>query len=53
MTFVRTNLGRHVRRRCSEEGRPWVPCTGHGRESLRRAIETAVEIGCLRKSTRA
>jgi hypothetical protein len=45
MTFVRTNLGRHVRRRCSDEGRPWVSCTGHGRESLRRAIARAVEVG--------
>lgn len=44
MSFVRTLLGRRVRRAAGERGVPWVPCTGHGRESLRRALEHAVEV---------
>jgi tetratricopeptide (TPR) repeat protein len=42
MRFVRTMLGRAVRASCSEHGVPWIPCTGHGRESLLGAIEQAV-----------
>jgi hypothetical protein len=42
MKFVRTMLGQKVRALCSEYRRPWVACTGHGRESLVRSIERAV-----------
>ncbi|MCH8510986.1 MAG: hypothetical protein LAT83_04975 [Kiritimatiellae bacterium] len=35
--LVRTQFGRHVRREC--DGRhPWTPCTGRGRDSIRRSI---------------
>jgi hypothetical protein len=44
MPYVRTNLGRHLRREVSERELPWIPCTGKGRDSLVRAIERAVEV---------
>lgn len=44
MTFVRTNLGRWVRRTAGEHGLPWISCTGHGRASLERAIDRAVTV---------
>jgi hypothetical protein len=43
MRFVRTLLGMHIRRMCGEAGIPWVPCTGHGRDSMKNAIAKAVE----------
>jgi len=42
MRFVRTQFGRTVRRRCSEQGLRWHACTGHGRDSIRTAIEAAI-----------
>jgi len=44
MRFVPTMLGRALRRLCGEHGRPWVACTGHGRDSMLRAIERAVAL---------
>jgi hypothetical protein len=44
LTLVRTNLGRTVRRRVGEAAIPWVPCTGHGQQSLQRALTRAVEV---------
>lgn len=44
MTFVRTLLGRRLRRSAGEAGLPWVACTGHGRASMERAIGRAVEV---------
>lgn len=42
MTFVRTMLGRRLRRSAGERGVPWRACTGHGRDSIMRAIDRAV-----------
>lgn len=39
MRFNRTQFGRHVRRLAG--GKLWFPCTGHGRDSLIRAIDRA------------
>ncbi|MGH9152541.1 MAG: hypothetical protein ACRD03_09125 [Acidimicrobiales bacterium] len=44
MRFVRTNLGRHLRRISSSAGIPWVACTGHGKASLMASIEEAVGV---------
>lgn len=44
MPLVRTNLGRRLRRGVGEMGKPWVPCTGRGRDSIQRAIERAVDV---------
>jgi tetratricopeptide (TPR) repeat protein len=44
MQFVRTNLGRRIRRTCGQHDLPWVPCTGHGRDSICRAIERAAQL---------
>jgi hypothetical protein len=44
MTFVRTNLGRWVRRTAGEHGLPWISCAGHGKASMARAIDRAVQI---------
>ncbi len=38
--FVRTTFGRNLRAACGGET-PWYPCTGHGRDSLYRAITRA------------
>jgi hypothetical protein len=41
MRFVRTQFGREARRVCSESGLRWFACTGHGRDSIRAAIDAA------------
>jgi hypothetical protein len=48
MPFVRTELGRAVRRLCSEFGIPWVACTGKGYDSMERALRTALELAAER-----
>jgi len=48
MPFVRTELGRAVRRLCSEFGVPWVACTGKGYDSMERAIRTALQLAAER-----
>jgi len=53
MRFVRTQLGREMRRMASRYDLPWVACSGHGRESLRRSIESAVRAAWKRERTRA
>jgi hypothetical protein len=50
LQFIRTELGRTMRRLAREHGIPWVPCTGHGRRSLERSIETAVAVAAKRAS---
>ncbi|MGE3630497.1 MAG: hypothetical protein AB7P00_11310 [Sandaracinaceae bacterium] len=42
MRYVRTSLGRAVRKLCGELDIPWVACTGSGRASMVRAIEQAI-----------
>jgi tetratricopeptide (TPR) repeat protein len=42
MRYVRTMLGKALRKRCGELEIPWVACTGSGRASMLRAIEQAV-----------
>lgn len=42
MRYVRTMLGRSIRKRASELEIPWVACTGSGRASMLRAIEQAI-----------
>jgi len=44
MKFVRTKLGEEVRRLASEQDIPWIPCTGHGMTSVRRAILKAATV---------
>jgi hypothetical protein len=44
MTFVRTHLGRLIRRTAGEHGLAWISCTGHGRDSLERALHRAVAV---------
>ena len=44
MKFVRTIFGEKVRKFASEHDRPWIPCTGHGLSSVKRAIEAAVVV---------
>lgn len=41
MRFVRTQLGRALRKHCGKRGIRWYACTGHGLASIRRAIEIA------------
>ena len=44
MPWVRTNFGRRVRKDCSTNHIPWVPCTSRGLTSSFRAIEYAVNL---------
>ncbi|HVE47478.1 MAG TPA: hypothetical protein VNA57_12130 [Acidimicrobiales bacterium] len=44
MPYVRTLLGRRVRKTAGEAGLPWVACTAHGRDGLLRAIERAIAV---------
>lgn len=50
MTFVRTTLGRRLRRSAGEARLPWVACTGHGRASMERAIDRAVALSRLQSA---
>ncbi|HEY7062135.1 MAG TPA: hypothetical protein VII06_11695 [Chloroflexota bacterium] len=42
MPFVRTQLGRALRRLASDFAIPWVPCTGKGYDSMERALRVAI-----------
>ncbi len=44
MTYMRTTLGRHLRKIASERGIPWVSCTGQGETSITRAIKEAIRV---------
>lgn len=46
--LVRTQFGRHVRKTC-DANTPWFPCTGRGRESLKRSIKEAGRWAASRK----
>lgn len=52
MTFIRTMLGRRLRRTAGEADIPWVACTGHGRASIERAIDRAVAVSRSRDRSR-
>lgn len=42
MPLVRTGLGAGLRKAAGAAGRPWVACTGNGRQSMQQAIEQAL-----------
>jgi hypothetical protein len=42
MPLVRTGLGAGLRKAAAAAGRPWVACTGNGRQSMQQAIEQAL-----------
>ncbi len=42
MRYLRTMLGRSIRKRCGELDLPWVACPGSGRASMVRAIDQAI-----------
>jgi hypothetical protein len=44
MRFVRTELGREMRRQASRLEIPWVACTGRGHESLLRSLREAAQL---------
>lgn len=50
MTYMRTNLGRRLRKAAKGYDLIWRSCTGQGRASLERSIVSAVE-GVLTKGT--
>jgi len=41
--FLRTHLGRGLRRQLNRSHTPYFGCAGHGREAIIRAIEAAVD----------
>ena len=47
-TMVRTQFGQHVRAACGSS-RPWFPCTGRGKQSVKRSIEKAAKWAATRK----
>ena len=50
MKFMRTGLGRRLRPLADEYGRFWTPCTGCGRDSMKRSILEAARVARLRKN---
>ncbi|SEP93819.1 hypothetical protein SAMN05421693_11161 [Ectothiorhodospira magna] len=52
MTMMRTTLGRVLREALNDPPRPWIPCTGTGRQALLQSIRHAALIG-LRHRERA
>jgi hypothetical protein len=44
MRFVRTEFGRAAREEIGRLGKRWFPCTGHGRDSILRAIVDAARV---------
>ena len=51
MPFVRTELGRALRKLASEWDVPWLSCTGKGFDSMERALRTAFDLGAERIPT--
>ena len=49
MPFVRTQLGRALRRLGGEFDIPWVPCTGKGYDSMERALRLAILLAASRQ----
>jgi len=49
-SLVRTNFGRNVRKICNDDC-PWWPCTGSGRDSIKRKIITAATHAAKIKQT--
>ena len=47
-SMVRTNFGRNIRKICNDDC-PWWPCTGRGRDSIKRKIITAATHAAKRK----
>ncbi len=47
MRMIRTELGRRIRAMSPV----WVPCIGHGRESIRQAIVRAATVAAVRRQT--
>ncbi|MCG5514228.1 hypothetical protein [Ectothiorhodospira shaposhnikovii] len=45
MTMMRTTLGRVLREALNDPPRPWIPCTGTGRQALLQSIRHAALIG--------
>lgn len=50
LTYMRTNLGRRLRKAANVHDLVWRSCTGQGRASMERSIESAIE-GVLTNGT--
>jgi hypothetical protein len=50
-SMVRTNFGRNIRKICNEDC-PWWPCTGRGRDSIKRKIIAAASHAAKKKTNR-
>jgi len=47
MSMMRTKLGRTMRAALNDPPRPWVPCTGTGRQAMEQSIRKAMQVGLL------
>ena len=50
LTYMRTNLGRHLRKAANEHNLVWRSCTGQGRASMERSLISAIN-GALELTT--
>jgi hypothetical protein len=44
MEYMRTELGRTLRRAAGDRGLPWIRCSGSGRQSMQQSIEEALHV---------
>ncbi|MFO8072811.1 MAG: hypothetical protein R6V85_13140, partial [Polyangia bacterium] len=52
MRFMRTELGRKLRKAANESGKRWIPCTGKGLDSMRRSVERAIAVARQQRQAR-
>ncbi|MCG5494071.1 hypothetical protein [Ectothiorhodospira variabilis] len=53
MTMMRTTLGRALREALNDPPRPWIPCTGTGKQALLESIRRAARVGLQMQSGQA
>lgn len=50
MSMMRTMLGRTMRAALNDPPRPWVPCTGTGRQAVEKSVRKAIIVGLMERA---